>query len=157
MEFVGNSLTNVYRSHFESPIEELLFEAILMWVWVHNRGVVGIKGEFKKARYQISPQQEVAGYRADFVLVDTKQHVSCVIEADGHDFHERTKEQASRDRSRDREVQALGFLILRFTGSEIWADPWKCAAIIFDAIDGCVSKRDGIEMHGPYYQTIVEL
>lgn len=49
-----------------------------------------------------------------------------VIECDGHDFHERTKEQARHDRRRDREVQSFGLPILRFTGSEIYADAVGC-------------------------------
>ena len=51
-----------------------------------------------------------------------------VVECDGHNFHERTKEQAARDRRRDREIQERGFKVARFTGAEIWADPFGCAA-----------------------------
>jgi very-short-patch-repair endonuclease len=49
------------------------------------------------------------------------------VECDGHDFHERTKEQAQRDKSRDRYLQANGWRVLRFTGSEIHRTPEKCA------------------------------
>jgi very-short-patch-repair endonuclease len=49
--------------------------------------------------------------------------VDLAVECDGHDFHERTKEQARRDRKRDRDLQALGYTVLRFTGSEIARDP----------------------------------
>jgi len=48
------------------------------------------------------------------------------IELDGHDFHERTKEQAAKDKSRDRDLQAAGWRVLRFTGSEVWRDPKRC-------------------------------
>ena len=41
------------------------------------------------------------------------------IYADGHTYHERTEEQALRDRNIDRELQNLGFIVLRFTGKEI--------------------------------------
>ena len=50
-----------------------------------------------------------------------------VVECDGHEFHERTKEQAQRDKSRDREIMAAGFRTLRFTGSEIYRNAEKCA------------------------------
>ena len=46
-----------------------------------------------------------------------------MIECDGHDYHERTKEQAARDKKRDRFFASKGYKVLRFTGSEIWADP----------------------------------
>ena len=50
-----------------------------------------------------------------------------VVECDGHEFHERTKDQAQRDRSRDRRLQEAGFRVFRFTGSELYRDPIGCA------------------------------
>jgi hypothetical protein len=44
-----------------------------------------------------------------------------VAEVDGHDFHERTKEQAQRDKTRDRDLQAAGFTVFRFTGREVYS------------------------------------
>jgi hypothetical protein len=61
--------------------------------------------------------------------------VRAVIECDGHDYHERTKEQAAHDRARDREMQRLGYLVLRFTGSEIWRDPIGCALVALQTVD----------------------
>jgi hypothetical protein len=49
------------------------------------------------------------------------------VECDGHDFHERTKEQAAKDRSRDRRLQEAGYTVFRFTGSELWRDPCSCS------------------------------
>lgn len=48
------------------------------------------------------------------------------VELDGHDFHERTKEQAQRDKARDRALAAAGYRVLRFTGSEVWRDAGNC-------------------------------
>jgi hypothetical protein len=55
-----------------------------------------------------------------------------IVECDGHDFHERTKAQAAKDRSRDRAACLGGIEVLRFTGSELWNDPWKCAGQIIE-------------------------
>ena len=81
-------------------------------------------------------QVDVAGWRADFVFeaygtIDHALEVGrkeptwdrLIVECDGHDFHERTKEQAARDRERDRAAQLAGMEIFRFTGSELWRDP----------------------------------
>ena len=57
-----------------------------------------------------------------------------MVECDGHAFHERTKDQAARDRSRDRAVQEGGATIFRFTGSEIWNDPVRCGVTIVEWI-----------------------
>lgn len=76
------------------------------------------------------PQVEIGRYRADFVYVypddDKGPRYKVAVELDGHDFHEKTKEQAGRDKRKDRALLAAGYYVMRFTGSEVWADPWKC-------------------------------
>jgi very-short-patch-repair endonuclease len=47
--------------------------------------------------------------------------INIVVEIDGHEFHERTKEQAKRDRMRDRLMLMDGYMVLRYTGSEIYS------------------------------------
>lgn len=93
--------------------------------------------------YQVGPtpigimvQAQVGKYRADLVLygISVKSdepskwlRVPLVVECDGHDFHEKTKEQAKRDKRRDRDLMSKGFHVLRFTGSEIFNAPKGCA------------------------------
>ena len=48
-----------------------------------------------------------------------KGDVRICIYADGHTYHERTESQAQRDRNIDRELQRLGYKVLRYTGNEI--------------------------------------
>lgn len=77
-------------------------------------------------RLAIVPQHTVGKYRSDFcVFYGTYTHrATFLVECDGHDFHERTKAQAARDKKRDRELTARGMPVFRFTGSEIYkADP----------------------------------
>lgn len=75
------------------------------------------------------PQIKIGAFRVDFIVGSySKRHEAfryVIIECDGHDFHERTKEQAQRDKARDRYITGLGHRILRFTGSEIYRDPRK--------------------------------
>lgn len=73
----------------------------------------------------LMPQFRVGGYRADFAIF-VEDAVKICVECDGHDYHERSKEQAQRDRERDRYFTCDGWKMLRFTGSEIWRDPRKC-------------------------------
>jgi very-short-patch-repair endonuclease len=80
--------------------------------------------------WKILPQHQIGDYRVDFMIEYSNGNLKIVVECDGHDFHERTKEQAKNDRSRDRNLQAQGYLVLRYTGSEIWRDPWGCAVDI---------------------------
>lgn len=103
---------------------------------------------FNELQPILERQVQIGRYRVDFVLsaysdgtvyselaepvVGQPRWRRLVIECDGHDFHERTKEQAAKDRSRDRELSALGFDVFRFTGSELWRDPWGCASQVHE-------------------------
>jgi len=53
----------------------------------------------------------------DFYIESSNKKI-CIY-ADGHTYHERTENQALRDRNIDRELQNLGYVCLRFTGKEI--------------------------------------
>lgn len=77
----------------------------------------------------IFPQCQLPGWRVDFLIGmnDGDRVQWLIVECDGHDFHERTKEQAAKDRSRDRRYQAEGYGVFRFTGSELYKDAFTKA------------------------------
>jgi very-short-patch-repair endonuclease len=94
---------------------------------------------------RIEPQAQLGEHRVDFCLTldgsirgeDGRTRSGSqrmVIECDGHDYHERTKEQAKRDRERDRLLQSFGFLVYRYTGQEIWEDVFACAAQAIESL-----------------------
>lgn len=60
--------------------------------------------------------------------IEKKQTKLCVY-TDGHTYHERTEEQAQRDRNIDRKLQELGFQVLRYTGKDVKE---SCGKIIND-------------------------
>lgn len=60
---------------------------------------------------------------------------------DGHEFHEKTKQQAQYDKKRDRKLTKLGYKILRFTGSEIYNDVRKCIMEVEDLIIDFLQKK----------------
>lgn len=86
---------------------------------------------FPKEGCAIFPQAKIGAYRVDFLIANRFFHGSTVhltvVECDGHDFHEKTKQQAARDKKRDRDLAAIGCYTLRFTGSEIYRDATACA------------------------------
>lgn len=95
----------------------------------------------------ISPQQVIGNYRADLLvmLVDRvvtpdKKPIMAVIECDGRAYHAANEDQVARDKKRDREMQAMGYSVFRFTGTEIFKDADKCAS---DVVRFCISLRDG--------------
>jgi very-short-patch-repair endonuclease len=89
--------------------------------------------DFRGRRINIAPQYQLSGYLLDFAIVCLDFDSNLIrlnVEADGHDWHERTKEQASRDRLRDRDLLTRGWPTMRFTGSEIWKSPEDCVGQI---------------------------
>lgn len=84
----------------------------------------------------IFSQAKFGDYRADFAIYDHSLRDQAprwiIVECDGHDYHERTKEQARRDKRRDRYMTGCGAVVLRFTGSEIWADAEGCVEEILN-------------------------
>jgi len=113
----------------ESPIEQMLGIAIKYLL----RG-------FDKATILSQAKIDCFGkeYRVDFLIAygeyDSNNYKYFVVECDGHEFHEKTKLQAARDKQRDRNMTAAGYHVLRFTGSEIWKDTMKCAREVRDTI-----------------------
>lgn len=102
-----------------TPIEKKAF--IELFMLVEHVGHINLI-----LRWQVP----VGKYRADFILIYQPIESSVplkkiVIECDGHDFHEKTKKQAARDKERDRFFAKEGYIVLRYTGSEIYSDSSK--------------------------------
>lgn len=129
-----------YLQWCESPIEELLTAALYAASKVSDASLWfmgkrdSLPGEpFEDQTAYVYQQVPVGPYRVDLLIQDATLPAEIgpwrfmVVECDGHDFHEKTKQQARRDKQRDRFLQSRGFKVLRFTGSEIWEDPDKCA------------------------------
>lgn len=49
------------------------------------------------------------------------------VEIDGHEFHEKTKQQASNDRKRERALLSKCDHLIRLTGSEVYKEGHRCA------------------------------
>lgn len=133
----------VAAMHFcESPIEKLMFIELRA---LHNYQVPG-------RRFHITPQKELETprglYRLDFLLSEFHPEseefaggAALNVECDGHEFHEKSKEQASKDKARDRAVQASGIAVMRFTGSEIYANPRACAKEAIETFLALMDRR----------------
>lgn len=120
----------------ESPIEEIFLAAFsdpefaFSWessfIYNHPDSDGCLPNRIGTTEYgPLAIQHKIGKYRVDFAMTPAPSKW-LAIELDGHDFHERTKEQAQRDKSRDREIQAAGWHVVRFTGSEVWKSPTKC-------------------------------
>lgn len=114
-----------------SPIEGRLAVALLGTVLFPQAHYAFTRCSPKDGDYGIFvvPQMPVGKYYADFAIFCRYafDEVRLAIECDGHDFHEKTKEQAAHDKARDRFFLQSGWPTMRFTGSEIFRDADACA------------------------------
>lgn len=127
-----------YRSPWEgilgntdSPIERLFLDAFCHLADMYGYGIGAVLGE---GIICVVPQYQIGDMRVDFAITYEfhGQSIRLVIECDGHDWHDRTKAQVARDKSRDRAATVRGWRALRFSGSEIFVSPSQCA---FEALD----------------------
>jgi very-short-patch-repair endonuclease len=143
-------------AHCESPPEVAMLYALAIVAWDYADGVLlrfdrgaGYRDgsgliSTRATMVEIEPQAEILDYRVDFLLTMSlrqddgdKRAGQLIVECDGHDFHERTKEQASRGHARDRALQSAGYGVYHYTGSDVWRDVFKAAE---DAIQALGSR-----------------
>lgn len=129
----------------ESPIERMLAYALenanLHMMHIYNPDV-----ELNDYSNQAEVICGESKYRVDFLItVDyhkLNQRKYFVIECDGHDFHEKTKEQVIKNNNRDRDLINAGYVVLHFSGSEIYKKrPWVCVNEIIKTIISYSKRR----------------
>ena len=124
----------------ESPMEQYLS------LFIEVSGLIRINRfnpkidivEFEKQKELIINGKK---YRVDFFMkIEYKikykdfKTVNLIIEVDGHEFHQKTKEQVERDNERTRKLQIAGYEIIKFSGTEVYRKPNKCIDTLFEII-----------------------
>lgn len=137
-EYIDNVVEDIldkFKSlerNIESPIERIM-HAMLYWRF---------DWALHQMRMDIKRQEKIGRYTVDFLVtynLNSGEVLKFVIECDGHDYHERTKKQATHDKKRDRYFTENDYIVLRYTGSEIVKDPF----MLLDSVDEIICKREG--------------
>ena len=118
-----------------SPIEQIMLAALMWAEYGYEKRLVevvepGTHYEGTQSNVVIIPQHQIQRHTVDFGIVVhfvANEEIKIVVECDGHEFHEKTKEQVSRDKSRTCDLEIAGWRVLRFPGSDIWRDAKGCA------------------------------
>lgn len=122
-------ITNALLARCDSPIEKQLVFAlkdVLPFPYIKD---VRVQLEYvRDLNFIVLHGPSPKYFKLDIAI----PHLKVAVECDGHEFHS-SKESRGRDAKRDRELQAAGWMVLRFTGTEITADARKCAEGIFQA------------------------
>lgn len=163
MKSAFRSLFRRFELACQSPIESMLLSATLqsesglrplgtmgtgLVYLVEVTETVDLHGASQRVVVYSQPEPDPDGERpklhCDFGFRWIGQYSpTAYIELDGHDWHERTREQASRDRARDRRVLRAGGNVLRYTGSDVFGDP---CSVILDITDTLFALEDWIDI-----------
>lgn len=153
--FVGGPGRIVVERSSESPIENLLFSGLAVVGALAKPSGIGFfyrePDVLKKIEWHehlsfgVDESEDFCKWYADqfdwhvylqagfpslrrrvdaFAWPRSKGHAPVVIECDGFDYHS-SKTDMTRDRERDRAFAALGYRVVRFTGSEIYQHPLR--------------------------------
>ncbi len=153
------SMWNILRSfgNFESPLEVGFF--VWWYVYAEHAGL----DDVISMQRQVEIKANSKTYRLDFAIypmdwpelgASCDQHeikaTLIAVELDGHEFHERTKEQVIARDKRDRDLHGAGWRVLHYSGSEFVKDPEAvlaevCSAAVQAACDtrAQIMKLDG--------------
>lgn len=105
--------------------------------------------------FELIPQAQIVKgshkYRVDFKIdVDLLDRVGMpesptetiiFIELDGHDFHEKTKQQATNDKIRERALSDKCDALLRYTGSEVYQNPYQIVSDVLKHVADKYSEK----------------
>lgn len=121
----------------ESHVESMLLVALFAQSLPDGSYAFGLRGSVR--RWELATQHAVGKYRVDIAVLNAATKLA--IEVDGHDWHERTREQACSEKARERALQDAGWLVRRYAGTEVWRDSIRCAKSILDGLDTLAAAR----------------
>lgn len=129
----------------ESPVEYELLAALER-----------IQPRAAELGFAFSTQHEFAPFRLDFAFVAADGR-KLAVEVDGHDFHDRTVDQATWDRKRDRYLALGNWRVVRFTGTEVHRGAFTCASEILAHLEHLSVSESRAKLATSIAQTMLRL
>ena len=148
--FNANTYHYIIESEIQSPIEAMFYAAFMGINEIsYHCGLRSTPSPFiGSEEFLIAfPQHEVGKYKADFGVfygiisssIEDGYSYSgkwVAVELDGHEFHDRDESQRRYEKRRDRYFQKSGLQIFRYTGSEIFKNPFNAAVEVIAHLMG---------------------
>ena len=119
-----------------TPIETILSIAYQVYTLHKTKNT-----QHLESQYDVYLENE-KHYIIDFYDKET----NLAIECDGHEFHQKTKEQVAHDNERELDLKMAGYNIIRFSGSQIYNKPFECARDIYEYIQKLKEEKSN-ELH----------
>lgn len=135
-EFIDHLYKNISRT--ESPLEASFVACLMALPQLMDWGVITWRCqhevEVEGRGYRLDIVFEVSELDGPFVSISGPQCPKVALELDGHEFHERTKEQVTQRNRRDRDLQTAGWTVLHVSGSEFNANPEKVTEEVYERV-----------------------
>jgi hypothetical protein len=102
--------------------------------WLTGQEPVEVNGRTYRLDFRLWPVSNltvdaISGVRAAGMKIS-----NLAVELDGHDYHEKTKEQVTYRNVRDRDLQMAGWQVFHISGSELVRDPERAVRHV---LEGC--------------------
>ncbi|MBN1274585.1 MAG: DUF559 domain-containing protein [Candidatus Aminicenantes bacterium] len=134
----AQSVYEATESHSMPPAlcEDIKTYLIFARVFVHNYFHLTIQAKLPTIKHN------GRGMRTDlFIWVPTDSSLKIAIECDGYKYHS-NPESFTKDRQRDRILNANGIQVQRFSGHEIHHNPQGVASELFDQLTKIAEERN---------------
>lgn len=122
--YKGDMLTVPQPETGLTPIESILEMAFQTYEMKVN-----------KDYYVLKSQQSIYTKGKHYIVDFYVPKANLIVECDGHDFHQKTKQQVANDNEREFDLKMAGYNIIRFSGSQIYNRPFECAKELYDYIE----------------------
>ena len=121
-----------------SPIEQIFF---LCWKIYKTQSRIFDFIKIKAISQQdikIDDRKYIADFCFEYYLANGKEtrfESPVIVECDGYDSHS-SKQQRNYDTNRENDLKMAGYSVIRFTGTQLYTEPYKCviqtAKFIYD-------------------------
>lgn len=126
-------IPTIFYEEINSPIEQIFKTAFDLYIELLEKESIFL---FSQMPIKINKKKYIADFyfeKDEYVnKFDTNKKI--VIECDGHEFYQKTKEQVKRDNEREYNLKMAGYEVIRFSGSQIYNEPFKCAEDTYNYI-----------------------
>jgi len=122
-----------------SPVEQLFYIAWYKKLYVaHDKESLNylLEPQYshpeKTGKYRLDFMVDVFGYYMNYSNTYPDERLMSspdplvAVEIDGHEWHEKTKEQVTYHKQRERFLVSKGWRLFRYSGSEVYRDPDGC-------------------------------
>ena len=131
-----------------SPIEQILYIAFQIYDIDSNQTTPKPSYIDKQHLIECNGKTYITDFFIDLFLskegegmVEYELKKPIIIECDGFEYHS-TKKQMTHDYERENNLKTAGYNVFRFTGSQIYSNPFECVKTIYKELENIKNNKE---------------